>query len=489
MNSHILIAVNDPKEWPLKFEGVEVVSARTYLTDPRYAELQGVKVFNLCRSYRYQSTGYYVSLLAAARGHKPVPDVTTLQDLKSQAIIRIASEELDERLQKSLSTIQSKEFVLSIYFGYNVAKRHQRLSQHLFKLFPVPFLRAHFVYSERSKKWYIKNFSPIDASDIPEEHLPFVIEVAKDFFKKKRYISRPRIKYRYDLAILHNPEESEPPSNPQAMQLFIKSAESLGMATELIQREDYGRIAEFDALFIRETTHVNHHTYRFARRAIAEGLVVVDDPESILKCTNKVFLAELLARYRIPIPRTIIVHRENAKRIHQMLGFPCILKKPDSSFSQGVIKVENEAELLAQTDEMLEKSDMIIAQEFMHTPFDWRVGIFDRIPLFVCKYFMVEKHWQIVKRDAGVKIEGDFETFAVRDAPPALVHLALRAANLIGYGLYGVDIKQDGKKFFVIEVNDNPNIDAGIEDKVLNNKLYEKIMRIFLRRIEQHKKK
>ena len=47
----------------------------------------------------------------------------------------------------------------------------------------------------------------------------------------------------------------------------MKAAESLAIRPELIDRDDYGRLAEFDALFIRETTYVNHHTYRFARRA------------------------------------------------------------------------------------------------------------------------------------------------------------------------------------------------------------------------------
>jgi len=36
----------------------------------------------------------------------------------------------------------------------------------------------------------------------------------------------------------------------------------------------------------------------------------------------------------------------------------------------------------------------------------------------------------------------------------------------------------------VIEVNDNPNIDAGVEDKVLGQQLYERIMEEFLRRME-----
>jgi len=58
------------------------------------------------------------------------------------------------------------------------------------------------------------------------------------------------------------------------------------------------------------------------------------------------------------------------------------------------------------------------------------------------------------------------------------------AANLIGDSLYGVDVKQVENKFYVIEVNDNPNIDAGVEDATLKDELYFRIMRVFLRRIE-----
>ena len=48
-----------------------------------------MRVFNLCRTYRYQTLGYYVSLLAAARGHRPLPTVATLQDLRSHTVVRI----------------------------------------------------------------------------------------------------------------------------------------------------------------------------------------------------------------------------------------------------------------------------------------------------------------------------------------------------------------------------------------------------------------
>ncbi|MHA0111298.1 ATP-grasp domain-containing protein, partial [Klebsiella pneumoniae] len=84
------------------------------------------------------------------------------------------------------------------------------------------------------------------------------------------------------------------------------------------------------------TTAVNHHTFRFARRAAAEGLVVINDPESILRCGNKVYLNELLEKNQIPAPRSHVVHRDNMYEIIDKVGFPCVLKQPDSSFSQGV---------------------------------------------------------------------------------------------------------------------------------------------------------
>jgi glutathione synthase/RimK-type ligase-like ATP-grasp enzyme len=61
---------------------------------------------------------------------------------------------------------------------------------------------------------------------------------------------------------------------------------------------------------------------------------------------------------------------------------------------------------------------------------------------------------------------------------------AIRVANLIGDGLYGVDIKELNGRAHVMEINDNPNVDAGIEDQILGDELYMRIMRVFLKRLE-----
>ena len=73
-------------------------------------------------------------------------------------------------------------------------------------------------------------------------------------------------------------------------------------------------------------------------------------------------------------------------------------------------------------------------------------------------------------------------------APEEVVRIALKSANLIGDGFYGVDIKQIDSRCYVIEVNDNPNVDAGNEDSVLKDALYREVMRVFLKRIEARKR-
>ncbi len=481
----ILLVVNQNDKWPLNIEGVQIVTSRAYLSDPQFSLMRRVRVFNLCKSYSYQSAGYYVSLLAEARGHKPFPDVYSLMSMQSKQVVRFISDDLDELIQKSLAPLKSSRFELSIYFGRNLAKRYDKLSQKLFESLNAPFLRASFV---KQKKWMLQKGSPIASNDIPASHWSFVVSAAEEYFHRKRKVVHRKVPTRFDLAILVAPDDKQPPSNEKAIKKFLKAAASLNLGIELIHKEDLGRLAEFDALFIRETTSVNHHTYKFARKAAALGLVVIDDPESILKCTNKVFLAELLQRQRIPIPKTMIAHRDNLERVSATLGLPCILKQPDSSFSQGVMKVETEEELQEKVKKLLTSSEMIIAQQFLPTDFDWRIGVLDKKPLYACRYFMARGHWQIIDYGKTGKIrEGVADAIQLENVPEPVLNTALKAANLIGNGLYGVDLKQVGKKVYVIEINDNPNIDAGMEDKILKDELYLTVMRSFVQRIEEKK--
>lgn len=481
--NNFLIVVNNPERWNLAIPGVELVSARDYLTNPAYAAPSRSKILNLCRSYRYQAVGYYVSLLAEARGHIPMPSVTTIQDFKSQTIIKSVSADLQDLIDKALKPIRSDHFELSIYFSRNMAQRYEALSRRLFNLFPAPLLRATF--RKREDSWELQNISPVSSAEIPDDHRPFVIEAAHAYLSRKIRIPRKRHTARYDIAILVDPEEKLPASNEAALRKFEKAAEDLDMRPERLTEDDYGALAEFDALFIRATTAVNNYTYRFSRRAQAEGLVVIDDPISILRCGNKVYLHEILTRNRINAPPTWVIHKDNVEEMAQRVSFPCILKQPDSSFSQGVVKVSDAASWTAKLEELHEISDLVIAQKFVPTDFDWRIGVLDREVLYACKYFMARGHWQIYNHGAGGDNRyGTFETLPLPQVPHPVLEAASRAARLIGDGFYGVDLKVVDGKPCIIEINDNPSIDAGVEDEILGDALYRAVMQTFFQRIQ-----
>jgi glutathione synthase/RimK-type ligase-like ATP-grasp enzyme len=311
-----------------------------------------------------------------------------------------------------------------------------------------------------------------------------VIEQAERHFGRA-HSARAKRTFRYDLAILAAPDAADAPSDPQALRRFVRAARDLGIDAQLIDHDDAADIAEFDALFIRETTYVDHPTYRLSRRAASDGLVVVDDPVSILRCTNKVFQAELFARKGIPHPKTIVVHADNVDSVAAAVGLPCVLKRPDSSFSRGVVRVDSTEALRTQVSEFLEDSELVVAQTFTASEFDWRIGVLGGEALFACRYHMARGHWQIVATArGGQRRYGRVEALPLEEVPTEAVELATRTARLIGDGLYGIDIKEAGGRFLVMEVNDNPNVDAGCEDAVLGDRLYFAVMDWFRQRLE-----
>jgi glutathione synthase/RimK-type ligase-like ATP-grasp enzyme len=475
-----LIVVENPENWQFNIEDVEVITPARYIADEIFQQTRGLKVINLCKSFEYQSYGYYVSLLAEARHHKVLPSVGAIQDLRFPSILREDFHDFDDLIQYTFRNVTDDRVSFNVYFGITQQEGMNKLARQLFQYVQAPSLRASF---SKRNKWLLQSVKPLSIGEIPEPDRPLLQSGLEHYLLRKRDY-RPD-KKKYDLAVLVNPEEAYPPSDAKAIQRFLKAADQAGFYSELINKNDLDKLVQFDALFIRESTNVNHHTFRFAKKAQSLGLVVIDDPESILKCTNKVYLYELLNANKILTPRSVVVSRENYKKLLEKLSFPVILKQPDGAFSKGVLKINSPEEFRQAVTTMFKDSDLLIAQEFLPTSFDWRVGILDGKPLYVCKYFMADKHWQILNWSAqGNQHEGEVETIAVDQAPSGLIRTALKATALIGKGLYGVDMKEADGKFYIIEINDNPNIDAGIEDKILKDKLYTAIMEVFLNKIK-----
>lgn len=482
MNKYIV--VNKPESWNLELENIQVISARDYLTNPEFSQLKKARIFNLCKDYSYQSKGYYVSLLAEARGHLAIPTVMNLVDLREPKLVKIVSDEFDDLIQKSLRNIKSPEFTLSIYFGQNVAQRYKELSAMFHRHFQIPFLRVKFNFSN---KWNVKSIKALSEIEIPDDHKPLMHDFAVQYFAKKRYDIPKSGSYQYDLAILVQEHDPAPPSNMKALKKFAELAEKMNFYVEFVSPKDLSRLSAFDALLIRQSTEVNNEAYAFARKAQQEDIAIVDYPDAILKCCNKVFMAEALENAGIATPRTIIVHKDNRNRVIEKTGLPLVLKSPDSTFSFGVKKASTREEYEKLVGEMLRKSELVIAQEYTPSDYDWRIGILDDKPIFACRYYMAKDHWQIYNWKAKKKDdqEGNADVLAIENVPKKVLDVALKSAKLMGKGLYGIDVKEVNGKPLVIEINDNPNIDFGIEDRFYGDKIYLDVLTALKNRIEK----
>ena len=444
-------------------------------------------VVNLSRDYSYNSSGYYASLLAQARGHKILPGVETLNRLEAGQGVRM-SMELQRLCHQWIvrNDIEEGEcWYLTIFLGACAEKGLERIARFIFENYPAPLLRVGFNTGRRNQIESVRALSLDELTDSEQD----TFAAALDNFSKRVWRTRSVKPARYSMAILYDPDEEFPPSDRQALRRFMEVAKRMGVHTELITEEDGPRLLEFDALFIRTTTSLNHYTYRFAQRARQNGLVVIDDPLSLIRCTNKVYLCELFRKARIPAPESLLLfgsERYTFEEIGDRLGAPFVLKIPDGSFSVGMHKVADRDELRTALDEMFRHSSVVLAQEFTPTEFDWRIGILDGEPLFACKYFMAKGHWQIYNHAVtGKNLCGPWETIPVYKVPAKVRETALKAAALIGKGLYGVDLKVVDGRPVVIEINDNPSIDHEVEDEVLGDELYYRIVNYFINKLNR----
>lgn len=446
-----------------------------------------IKIINLCNNYDYLGKGYYVSLLAEAREMRCIPSVSNIVTMNWKRHYQASLPELNALLEKTYTETPDEPLARSytIYFGRAENAKIEPIGRRLFDLFRFPLMTVQIKFGTEGK-WIIDTINPLPLSGVPKEKYDALNEALETFTGAAWRSTRGK-KEKHWLAVLQDPQSKIAPSNPAALRRFAKIGKDLGLSVQFITRSDLPSLLEFDALFIRETTAINHHTYRFAHKAESENIPCIDDAQSIIRCCNKVFQHELLQAKKIPLPATIILDRKTERPVAEEILYPAVLKIPDGAFSRGVVKVDSEAEFRKASSELLKKSEIIIVQEFVPSEFDWQIGVLNGEALYACQYFMAPGHWQIYNHNAKTKYNRDgwCITLPIKKVPQEVLSTALKAARLIGNSLYGVDLKQTKNGVIVMEVNDNPNIDHGFEDEVIGDKLYKKILSHMIDLIEQ----
>jgi glutathione synthase/RimK-type ligase-like ATP-grasp enzyme/gamma-glutamyl:cysteine ligase YbdK (ATP-grasp superfamily) len=499
-----------------------VTTAREYIEGGAGATQANRLVVNLCRTLGYGTDGYYVSLLADARGQQVLPRLETsagvadayarFRALQEAGIPTVDAAELAVRRRAAggeppggddaaedpeglgptpllreagrLRPARADECVdIAVCFGATTDSRFTALAAGVFRVWPAPLLRVRVLHEEA--QWKVAGVSHASPALLAAGERSLLVARLTGGLRSLRRGTPGTRQLRASIAVLLDPFDPFSASSPETMDRLEAVAARLNVHVARITAADLRRLPEYDALFIRSLTGVTLPSFQFALRAEALDMPVIDDSQSIIRCGNKVFLEELLRREGVPLPRTTIITAHTPWAQAAELGVPFVVKSPDGSFSAGVHKVSTPAEYEARCREMLHHSPLLIAQEWLPTEYDWRITVLDGQLLFAARYYMAHGHWQIRTEEGGVERYGKVDAVARDSAPRDVVSVALRAAQLIGRGLYGVDLKESPRGPVVIEVNDNPNLDAGYEDAADGDVIYEDLVRHFLSRIEE----
>lgn len=486
-----LIILDSAEQWAPYYNSESVITADRYLQDEEYSK-QPFAVINLCSDLSYLSAGYYCSLLAQARKHKVLPTIKTLNRMDSEWLFHL-NHSLLRHCNCQHNLVEDREnggYSLDIFFGKCEEKNLERFARAVFEHYPAPLLRITLSDATPFQVVKIRN---LQLEELDDRKQDLFAENLNSFSKKVWKKPRNRKPARYDLAIYHDPDELFPPSNKSALNMFLCEAKKMDINAELLTEKDSNRLMEFDALFLRQTTAVDNITYTLAQTAEQAGMVVIDDPSSIIRCTNKVYLKEYLDNKSIPSPQSKLIFNKKTisyEELAAVLGETMVIKIPDGSFSVGVDKVDNAASYQDVLAKLFERSSVLLAQEFIATEYDWRIGVLAGESIYACRYYMARGHWQIYHHtSSGRTRSGKFDTVPVHLVPRRITKLAEKAALAIGKGLYGVDMKESDKEVKVIEINDNPSIEHGIEDKILGAELYRIILREFVARLEAKRNK
>ena len=253
-----------------------------------------------------------------------------------------------------------------------------------------------------------------------------------------------------------------------------------GFSVELIEREDFrSRRGVRRAAHPRDHGREPLHLPLSARRVAAEGWWSSTTPTA--SALHQQGLPRGIARQAPPaiaqdgdLRRAERLARGRAHRL------PCVVKQPDGSFSNRRQEVRDARGLREGYPGALRAVGTgAAAQEFVPTPYDWRVGVLDGEPLYVCKYHMrgpLADH-QARRRWRARSISA-VETFPVGEAPEQVVQ-PRQGRPRDRRGPLRRGHREVRGRPMVIEINDNPNIDHGYEDRVLGDELYPAIISYF----------
>ena len=306
MDSWVLVA-DQPRDLVARDLPHVIVSSEDYVARPYMFGGARQKIIILARSYNYQTAAYYCALLAEARGHRVMPSVETMLDLRSRAHYQHALPELEEALNRELKNAPGDlpKRALRRLWAVRDAGLRALLAAPL-RLVPRP--HAHRDASSGNGWHAIQKIELTPLSRCSPAQNAF-------FAARAQVLYRPQMAGA-QAALGAAPLDRRPlRSEGAAPAEHAQDADALGQGGCPAGRRGRADHAKGSRHGWRSSTPCS--SARRPRSAttptgspaapMMEGMPVIDDPISMIRCTNKVYLWERLTHAGLPVPETIVI--------------------------------------------------------------------------------------------------------------------------------------------------------------------------------------
>jgi ribosomal protein S6--L-glutamate ligase len=228
-----------------------------------------------------------------------------------------------------------------------------------------------------------------------------------------------------------------------------------GRASLLYQNRPF---VGFDAILPRIGASITFYGTAVVRQLEHMGISVLNTSQAILVARDKLRALQVLSRHQIPFPATVFVRggEEVLTAVERVGGAPVIVKLVEGTQGVGVILAETSkvAQAIVETLSTVQKN--VLIQKFVEESRGRDVRAFvvgGRVVAAMRRTAMGDEFRSNVHR--GARAEG----IALS---PQYERVALRAAEIMGLEIAGVDMLEGNDGPQVMEVNSSPGLE-GIE--------------------------
>ena len=215
-------------------------------------------------------------------------------------------------------------------------------------------------------------------------------------------------------------------------------------------------LADLSVVIPRIGARITSHGLAVVRQLEAQGVPLVNGASAIAKSRDKLRSLQLLAAEGVPIPRTVLARGsvDVELLLEQVGGLPAILKLIQGTQGVGVMIAHSRAEVASFLSTLWDLGQEILLQEFIAESKGRDVRalvVGDRVVAAMRREARAgEFRSNIHRGGAGVPIQLE----------PGFAEAAVRAAQVLGLDVAGVDLLESASGPKVMEVNSSPGFEG-----------------------------